>query len=242
MKLKGANGAADVEGLDLLPGKSNYLIGRDPKRWRIGVPEYARVRFRDVYPGVDLLYYGTQQQLEYDLVLNAGADPAAITFAFEGADHVRIDATGDLVLTTAAGEIRQHKPIVYQEPNGHRETIAARYELRGKNEVGFEIGAYDRSRQLVIDPVIVYSTTIFGGSTIAVDSAGNVYITGGTDGTNFITTRGAFQGTHGSGTCGNPPQTFPCADAFVTKLNSTGTALVYSTYLGGSGTDVGKRY
>src|SRR5437588_8325444 len=159
MKLVGADSAPQVEGLDLLPGQSNYLIGNDPKQWRTNVHNYARVQYRDVYPGVSLVYYGNQQKLEYDFVVAPGANPYSIKIGFDGAEDMRIDAIGDLMLNTAAGEIRQHKPIVYQDVAGVRQRIAGRYVLKGKHEVGFELGAYDANKQLVIDPVLVYSTT-----------------------------------------------------------------------------------
>ena len=238
MRLIGASPSPQIEGLDPLPGKSHYLIGNDPSRWRTDIPTYARVRYREVYPGVDLIYYGNRRQLESDWVVAPGADPRAIRLAFEGVTRMRIDAMGDLVLRTAGGEVRQHKPVIYQEGQDGsegRQVIAGRYVRRGRRQIGFQIAAYDASKPLVIDPVLSYSTYLGGGGganspKIAVDAVGNAYLTGAA-GPNFPTTAGAFQTTFGGG------QFF--TDAFVMKLNAAGTAVIYSTYLGGSMRDIG---
>jgi hypothetical protein len=233
MKLVGANPAPKISGVDELPGKSNYFIGNDPKKWRTNVPTYAKVNYQRVYPGVDLVYHGTQGKLEYDFVVAPGADPGVIRLSFEGADRLELDSQGDLVLRTAAGELRQHKPVVYQEVAGARHAVSGSYVLRGQRQAGFEIARYDASQPLIIDPVLSYSTYLGGdnfdeGLGIAVDSAGNAYGAGFTGSTNFPTTTGAFQTTLGGG-----------RNAFVTKLNPTGSTLVYSTYLGGSLFDEG---
>jgi hypothetical protein len=232
MSLVGAARKPAVSGLDELPGKSNYFIGKDPSKWRGNVPTYAKVHYRNVYPGIDLVYYGNQRQLEYDLVVTPGADPKKIVLGFKGADKLGIDAQGDLVLHTKGGDIRQHKPVVYQEIGGSRKQIDGRYLIKGRNRVGFKLAAYDRGRPLVIDPVLAlaYSTYLGGsfgdeGSGIAVDAAGNAYVTGDTGSINFPTTPGAFNTTTNG----------QSAQAFVTKLDPTGSTLVYSTYLGGSG-------
>ena len=232
MKLVGANATPEVVGLDKLPGRSNYFIGNNPKKWRTNVPHYAKVQYKDVYPGVDLVYYGNQRQLEYDLVVEPGADPAAITLSFEGVEKLRIDAQGDLLLDTRGGEVRQHKPLVYQEVDGVRREIAGAYLLNGHRRVRFQVGAYDADKPLIIDPVLSYSTYLGGsasdsGLSIAVDASGNAYVSGHTESANFPTAsslRPALGGT---------------SDAFVTKLNAAGSALDYSTYLGGSGREVG---
>ncbi len=231
-----ANASPRVEALEELPGKANYFLGNDPTKWRTNVPTYARVHYQDLYPGIDLIYYGNQRQLEYDLVVRPGADPSRIRLGVQGADTLDVDAQGDLVLHTAGGDIRQRKPAAYQEIDGMRQEISGGYVLKGSHTVGFEVGAYDASRPLVIDPVLFYSTYLGGssddfGSGIAVDSSGDAYVTGYTLSTDFPTTVGAFQTTHAADG--------GLDDGFVTKLNPTGAALVYSTYLGGSSDDFG---
>jgi hypothetical protein len=258
MKLVGANPKASMVGLGQLPGKSNYFVGNDPKKWRKNVSTYAKVRYKDVYPGVDLVYHGNQGQLEYDFVVAPGADPKAISLSVaanyapretngDGTPPVQIDRNGDLLIRTQAGEVRFQKPLVYQPTHSarnsqftphHSQLVKGRYVLRDGNQVGFEVRSYDHTKRLVIDPVLSYSTylgssNLSGGSNldvgygVAVDSSGNAYVTGFTNSTDFPTLD-PFQATNGGG-----------QDAFVTKLNPTGSGLVYSTYLGGSGNDVG---
>jgi probable HAF family extracellular repeat protein len=228
----GANPQPRLAGEDLLPGTSSYFLGDDPSQWRRGVPNYAKVRYADVYRGIDLVYYGRQRQLEYDFVVAPGADPDRIVLEFDGIGKLSLDAHGRLVLATAAGEVVQPEPRVYQDIDGVRHMLDAHYRLVDERRAGFEIAAYDVSRTLVIDPLLEYSTYLGGGfaqgKDIAVDGRGNVYVTGETIGSPFPTTPGAYQTSFSGG-----------GDAFVTKLNPAGNALVYSTYLGGPGTDFG---
>ena len=235
MKLLGANTEAPVSGMDELPGKTNYFIGDDPKLWRTYVPTYARVKYSGVYPGVDLLYYGNQRQLESDFVVAPNAEPRRIVVEIKGADRLSIDGQGDLVTRSGYGTVRLKKPVAYQEVGGARKEVAAGYRLKGKNRVVFDLAPYDRAKPLVIDPVLAYSTYLGGsggdeGEHIAVDAAGSAYVTGFTVSVDFPTTFGAFQTVSGGTQFGN---------AFVTKLSPDGSSLVYSTYLGGNGGDSG---
>ncbi len=238
--LVGAEPDPRASGIEELPGKANYFIGDDPAQWRTAVPTYAKVHYRDVYPGIDLVYYGNQRQLEYDFVVAPGADPEKIALGFEGADKLEIDAQGDLVLHVTERAIRQHKPVIYQEVNGIRHEIDGGYVLKGAEQVSFKVAAYDRSRPLIIDPVVLAYSTYLGGSisdgglAIAVDVYGNAYVTGDATSISFPTTPGAFHRSFGGG-----DGLSGTGDAFVTKLDSTGSTLVYSTYIGGSSGDEG---
>ena len=258
MKLVGANPSPRVAGLNKLPGKSNYFLGKDRKKWRTSVPIYAKVKYDSVYPGVDLVYYGNQGQLEYDFVVGSGADPRAIKFAFQGATKVAIDASGDLVAELDGREMRLHKPLVYQPEKRKskltQDNIEGSYVLMGDNQVGFRVSAYDPQKALVIDPVLKYSTYLGGSGddwgsvfnnlrAIAVDPRGNAYVIGTTASTDFPTTADAYQ-TEFAGGGGGFINTFAggfaVGDVFVAKLNAAGNALVYSTYLGGTGDDYGE--
>jgi hypothetical protein len=228
MKLLGANPKAAVTGQDELPGKSNYFIGNDPGNWHTNVRQFAKVCYENVYPGVNLVYYGQKRELEYDFLLQPGASPQVIRLRIEGARRLQL-VRGDLVLKNAGGDVHLRAPHIYQELNGVRHQVRGGYVMKGKNEVGFEVEPYDRRRALVIDPVLAYSTYLGGSGSdlypaIAVDSSGNAYVTGQTNSGDFPTANAIQPVIHGS-------------DAFVTKINRDGTALVYSTYLGGSGGD-----
>jgi hypothetical protein len=163
IKLIGANPQPELVGLEELSGKVNYFIGKDPKKWRTNISTFAKVKYKDVYPGIDLVYYVNQGQLEYDFIVAPGADPKIIKFDIQGADKLELNARGDLVLNTDNGEIRQHKPVVYQEEGDIRQPLSGYYVVRGKREFGFQLAAYDVTKPLVIDPVLSYSTFL-GGS------------------------------------------------------------------------------
>jgi hypothetical protein len=297
MRFVGANGNPKITSESRQQGTVNYFVGK-PNEWRTGIPTYARVRYSGLYPGIDLVFYGTNRELEYDLIVSPGADPEQIKLGISGAENLRLDAEGDLVLKTAAGDVIQQKPRIYQHKGTTLVAVAGDYVINSKNEVGFRLGGYDRRAAVVIDPVLRYASYLTGGgdeddvgtgiavdssnravvsgwtcsvlfpgengnqnnvcpsafvtkfdftgSTVlftafvagvvagdnvplALDAAGNVYIAGSTNGNNFgddtfIPTPGAFQGTFGGKT-----------DAFVAKLNGSGTKIVYATFLGGSG-------
>ncbi len=232
MRLVGGNQNPGISGLDPLPGTSNYFIGDDPSRWQRDVPNYAKVKVAGVYPGIDLVYYGRQGRLEYDIVVAPGADAGRVALAFEGVQKLSLDAEGNLVLRTSQGDIEQHKPVIYQEIDGKRQTVDGRYVLGARGRVGFQVARYDGTRPLVIDPVLSYSTYLGGtgndiGRAIAVDSFGNAYVTGETSSLNFP----------GASTSAIQPSWLGSTDVFVVKFNAAGSALVYSTYLGGSGGD-----
>jgi hypothetical protein len=220
--------------LERLPGSSNYVMGSDASKWRTGVEGYARVRYSNVLPGVDVDYYGAGgQRLEYDVVLAAGADPNGVTLGFEGAQSIELDRDGAAHLSVHGGrEVVQPPPFAYQlDATGKRQAVDVRYVLR-EGGLGFAMGRFDAQRGLVIDPTLVYSTYLDGSGSdgaygVAVDASGAMYIAGTTASTNFP--GASFPG---SDTAGN-------YHVFVTKLNPAGSAIVYSTYLGGSGNDFG---
>jgi len=225
--LAGGNPAAAVRGSEPLPGKSNYLIGNDPSRWRTGVDQFAQVHVSDVYRGIDVVYYGNQRQLEYDFVVAPHANPDQIRLRFEGADKVETDASGDLVLHSGNRELRQRRPVAYQDFDGVRTPIQAAYRRLNGREWTIGLASYDATHTLIIDPVLTYSTYLGGSSQeilndIAVDSAGNAYVVGSTNSANFPTTAGVLD------------TTFTSTDGFISKINATGSALVYSTYIGGT--------
>lgn len=247
MKLVGAAAEPQVIGLEELSGKSNYFMGNDPQKWRTDVPLYARVQYKSIYPGIDLVYYGNQRELEYDFAVAAGADPAQIRLSFDGAQKLRTDANGDLVLRTTGGEIRQHKPHVYQEIGGVKKEIKGGYVVKGRHEVGFALAGYDRDRPLIIDPVLSYATYLGGNIRdeargIAVDSNGYAYVTGYTQSTNFPS-KNAFQpGLIRYFPAVAETEPWKGQDAFVTKFDPSkagGASLVYSTFLGGTQNDDG---
>jgi hypothetical protein len=258
MQLASSNPAAAATGTSLLPGKSNYLIGNDPAKWHRDIPQFARVRYQDVYPGVSLVYYGNQGQLEYDFDVAPGADPSQIALRFQGPEKAKLDASGNLILASSGGEIYLRAPRMYQQLEAEQRQVEGHFLLRQGGEVGFELGPYDRSRTLVIDPVLTYST-YFGGTgnegcsgiagiviasvtsppsrcpAVAVDASANIYLAGSTTSADFPLTPqpsttpppAAFQSTLAG-----------AANVFVAKLNAAGSAIVFSTYLGGNGVDI----
>jgi hypothetical protein len=245
MSLAGANGRASFEGIDELEGKVNYFTGSDAAEWHTDISTFGRVRYSGVYPGVDVVYYGNQRRLEYDFVIAPGRDARSISLTFSGADNIAVDTgTGDLLIQLGKQTVRQQAPVTYQEINGRRREIVSNYVMKKNGQVGFQVGEYDRAKPLIIDPVLVYSSYLGGAGTdtgggIAVDSAGNAYIVGTTGSTGFPVVN-PIQGTLGGGTCGTLPNTVPCSDAFVTKVNASGSALIYSTYIGGNLSETGR--
>jgi hypothetical protein len=258
MKLVGADPKARVSGLDALPSTSNYFIGNDPKKWWTHIPNYAKVQYKNVYPGVDLVYYGNERQLEYDFVVAPGADPHSIALAIVGGEAgrqslsqplVQIDRNGNLVMQTEGGKVHLRKPVVYQlsQQEGRPTFVDGSYVLRASRIQGpkseftdreyefcVEVAAYDHTKPLIIDPVLSYSTYLGGsqddgGNSIAVDSSGSAYVAGSTLSANFPTV------TPLQGTCGGCD--IGATDVFVAKLDAAGSSLVYTTYLGGGSFD-----
>jgi Beta-propeller repeat len=231
VRLLGARQDAEVTGLEPLPGRVHYIRGRDPATWRTGVPTDARVAYRQAYTGIDAVYKtATGSRFEQEFLVRPDADPSVIRLEFGGVQSLVVDAAGDLVLATEKGQMRLGRPVAYQELNGVRRMVSAAWVTLGSNEAGFRLGSYDRSRTLVIDPVITWATYLGGSGIdqafgIAVDSAGNSYVTGDTASFDFPTT----DTSHSIST-----------DVFVTKLNATGQTLVYSVRIGGGGTDAGR--
>jgi len=236
LRMKIVGGAADAvgSGVEKLPGKVNSYIGADPAQWHTNIPTYAKIVYANVYPNVDLAYYGHQGQLEYDFVLNPGSDLDSIALRFDGAAQVELDADGNLVLRVGARSVTQTRPLAYQDLEGKRLPVPAGYRLVSDGTVRFDLGPHDRSVPVVIDPVLAYSTYLGGtgfdeGMSIAVDAFGNAYIAGDVTSVDFPTTPGAFQ-----------PALATPQDVFVSKLSLLGNTLIYSTYLGGSNDDVGR--
>ena len=227
MQLEGARAADAVSGEDALPGTANYFVGNRPEDWQARIPTYSRVRYAGVYPGVDVVYYGNRQQLEYDFVVAPHADASQIKLRFDGAKDISIDAKGDLAIQMDGRSIRFHKPTVYQRIDGHEHSIEGAFELPSVDTVSFHLGDYDHAAPLIIDPVLAYSTyvSLGGVQALAVDTAGEVVITGWT-GSAFPTTPGAV--------LRHDPISGMGDAIFVAKLNAEGSALVYATYLGGA--------
>ncbi|MBL8229784.1 MAG: hypothetical protein JNL98_14945 [Bryobacterales bacterium] len=239
MRLEDTREAAQGEGVDLQPGYSSYFLGNDPSRWRTQVPHYAKVRFADVYAGIDVVYYGNQRKLEYDFVVKPGGRPSDIRLAWDGVRDIRLDPSGDLILAVNGGEFRQLRPHIYQLIEGKKVEVAGSYRLFEKGRVGFELARYDRKKPLVIDPILQYASYVGGNgieeaTTLALDAANNIYLAGRTVSTDFRrgTTAGAFQTSKAAGTDTNSNY-----DGFVLKLNPQGTGIIYNTFIGGTNFD-----
>lgn len=231
MRLVGANPRSVIEGLDALPSQSHYFIGADGNRWHSNIPNFARAAYREIYPGIDLVFYGKQRELEYDFIVAPDADPKLIRLTFAGVDNLEL-ANGELVLHVNRGQIAQRAPQIYQMVDGERRAVEGGYRRTGRRQVGFEIAAYDKTRPLIIDPVLSFSTYLGGAGVddaraVAVDSDGSAYVTGTTDSANFPTAAPRQAANAGS------------TDVFVSRFNAAGTQLIYSTYLGGSAADTG---
>jgi hypothetical protein len=234
--LVGANRNTVAVGESRESGHSNYLTGQDPQRWIAGIEQFNKVRYANVYEGIDLVYYGNQRQLEYDFVVSPGADPSAIHLRYTGLMSSAVDTAGDLHLRTASGELVQKKPSIYQQKDGRQLAVAGQFKIVSqsaeKTEIAFAVADYDKSQALIIDPVLVYSTFLGGTayewiSGVALGSDGSAYVAGYTTSANFPTTGGVVQGQYSGGNY----------DAFVAKLSADGSQLLYSTYVGGSSND-----
>ena len=246
MNFADANPSPEIRAEIELEGRTNYFTGSDSRDWKTDIVNYERVRYADIYDGVDAVFYGNQRQLEYDFVVQPNVSPDKITLNFEGADSLKIADNGDLILQFGDDELRQHKPIVYQEIGGERKEIAANYKIQNpkakiqNQTVNFEIGDYDKNQPLIIDPVLSYSTFLGGaffagaqngtdaGQAIAIDTSGNAYVTGFTQSFNDFPLVNPIVSQNTSNSA-----------AFVTKLNAAGTAFVYSTYLNSATTQFG---
>src|SRR5262245_44578585 len=227
MRLVGAS-ASEGQGRRVLSGVTNYLIGNDPSNWRTGVRTYGEVEYRGVYPGIDVVYYGNQRQLEFDFIIAPGANHRSIALAFDGSKHLTVDRQGNLLVGTSAGTLVQHAPVIYQEEAGKRRIVRGGYVIRRSGRVGFDVGSHDPHLPLIIDPVLTYATYL-GGSReervkgFAFDADGNMYVAGTTGAANFPAA-GPPTMAHGRDQW----------DVFVVKLNAAGDQFLYATYLGGS--------
>jgi hypothetical protein len=222
-----------ITGVDLQSGRSNYFKGKNSREWRTNIPHYSRVAYKELYPGIDVVYYGSQNKLEYDLVVAATSDPSQIRLRMSGAKRLSLDKDGNLVVTTETGEFKQMRAIAHQQIGEERKQVSTRYEIGSDSTIKIVLGDYDKTTELVIDPLIDYSTFLGGSSAdvvkdIATDSSGNLFATGFTTSTNFPTTVGAYRTTK-----------VGLTDAFIFKLNPTGTTILYSTFIGSTGEDFG---
>lgn len=234
MHVSGGNADPGITHGEKLAGVTNYFVGNDPTKWHSNVPQYSSVSYEEVYPGVKMVFHGQQRQLEFDFVVASGADPSQIRLGFTGENRLSTDREGNLVLASSAGGLLLRKPIAYQEENGTRHPVDAGFVLKASDEIRLKLGAYDRSRELVIDPVTYAYATYLGGTAeddayaVAFDSSGNAYVTGQTKSIDFPTVSGGLSISNAGG-----------FDAFVTKLSANGSTLMFSTYIGGSSDDSG---
>ena len=251
MQLVGANAAPHIVGLEELPGKVNYFIGNDPKKWQTNIPTYRAVLYKEVYPGIDIKFYGNNRQMEYDIIVKPGADPSKVQLAYDGIEGLRITENGDLEISlhSPTSTLTQKSPIIYQEIDGKRIVVEGRFKILRNHVIAseakqsptlsentqfaytFEVASYDKGHLLIIDPVLAYSTFVGGsgydgGEGIAVDGSGNAYVTGWTFSSNFPTTSGAYDTTFNKGD--------GYTDVFILKLNAAGSFLTYATFIGGS--------
>lgn len=237
MQLVDGNPHTGIHGENQLRSKSHYLRGTDPRQWQVNVPTFSRVRYQQVYPGVDLIFYGNGRRLEFDFWIDSGVDPDAIRLHFGALVDssaqlgLSLDEQGNLVLP---GDLRLMRPLAFQEKDGIRQEVHAEYQLSGNGDVGFRLGHYDPDQPLVIDPVLTYSASGIGGFAIDVDREGNAYVTGIANPA-FLPSDDAFQSLHSEGECFDGPNLARCSDVLLAKLNAEGTELIYSTFLGGSG-------
>jgi hypothetical protein len=243
MSLAGSSMAPAAQGLDPLPGTINYFLGTDPSQWRTNVPTFGKVQYGDIYPGIDLVYYGNQGQLEYDFNVKPGADPGQIALSFQGARSLSLDSGGNLILGTSGGNVVVHKPVVYQSVGGTNQGVAGSFELDGSGQVRFALGSYDHSLPLVIDPILAYST-YFGGSgndqalAVAADGQGAAYITGSTLSTDLATTAGAvapgsfiadlFKTTNAAGSWQGSGNGLPDADFATIAVDPRNSNVIYA--------------
>ena len=231
----GASRSAMLEARQESPGKVNYLVGTDPAGWRTDLPTYQELVYRDLWPGIDLAFEGKGGSLTYELMVQPGARIADIGFLYAGARGISVDRDGNLLIRTSLGTLTDQRPDTYQQIAGRKVSVPSRFVVDGGSRYGFKVGDYDASQPLVIDPGLVYSSFLGGSDfeqaqAIAIDTTGSAYVTGFTGSTNFpiVPNPGAAQPSYGGG-----------YDAFVTKVNPTGTSFLYSTYLGGSAFDEG---
>jgi hypothetical protein len=255
MQFNNAQRSPAVEGVGKLDATSSYFIGDQESNWQRGLKNFGRVNYRGIYEGIDAVFYGAQKALEYDFIVAPNIDPSVISLSFGGARNITIDKDGSLVLKIKNETIRFGAPVSYQDTENGRLAVASRYVLEGAGKIGFKIGEYDKSKTLVIDPKLIFSTYVGGNvefidivegtgdsvNGLDADAAGNVYITGNTDSTDFPVSANGYQQElelRGDDACliAGP---LPCGDAFVTKINPTGNAIMYSTYLGGHNSDAG---